>query len=58
MTDHRIGLTLYILPQVLEGDLDPLIAALQKADYEEKIAALTGRVYAPAGPVGGADDDD
>ena len=58
VTDHRIRLTLYILPQVLEGDLDPFIAALQKADYEEKIAALTGRVYAPAGPVGGADDDD
>jgi peptide chain release factor 1 len=58
VTDHRIKLTLYILQQVLEGDLDPFIAALQKADYEEKIAALTGRVYAPVGPVGAADDDD
>lgn len=42
MTDHRIGLTLYNLPQVMEGDIDAIIAALQKADFEEKLAALTG----------------
>ena len=29
VTDHRIGLTIYRLPEVLEGDLDELIAALQ-----------------------------
>ena len=51
VTDHRIGLTLYNLPQVMEGAIEPIIAALQKADYEEKLAALTGRVYvAPRGP--------
>ena len=48
VTDHRIGLTLYTLPQVMEGQLEPFIAALQKADYEEKLAALTGQVYLPA----------
>ena len=48
VTDHRIGLTLYSLPQVLEGDIDTLISALQKADYDEKLAALTGQTYAPA----------
>jgi peptide chain release factor 1 len=48
MTDHRIGLTLYSLPQVMEGDIEAIIAALQKADYEEKLAALTGHVYTPA----------
>lgn len=42
LTDHRIGLTTYNLPQVMEGDLGGLIAALQKADYEEKLSALTG----------------
>ena len=42
MTDHRIGLTLYSLPAVMEGQFDPLIAALQRADFEEKLAALTG----------------
>jgi peptide chain release factor 1 len=29
VTDHRIGLTVHKLPQVLEGDLDELIEALQ-----------------------------
>jgi peptide chain release factor 1 len=48
MTDHRIGLTLYNLPQVMEGDIDAIIAALQKADYEEKLAALTGHEFTPA----------
>jgi peptide chain release factor 1 len=48
LTDHRIGLTLYNLPQVMEGDIDQIIAALQQADYDEKLAALTGQVFAPA----------
>jgi peptide chain release factor 1 len=47
LTDHRVGLTLYNLPQVMEGQIDPIIAALQKADYEEKLAALTGHTFAP-----------
>lgn len=42
LTDHRIGLTLYNLPQVMEGAIDEIIVALQRADYEEKLAALTG----------------
>jgi peptide chain release factor 1 len=48
VTDHRIGLTLYNLPQVMEGGIDELIAGLHQADYEEKLAALTGQTYAPA----------
>jgi peptide chain release factor 1 len=55
LTDHRIGLTLYSLPQVMEGNIDPIIAALQKADYEEKLAALTGHDFTPARAA--ADDD-
>jgi peptide chain release factor 1 len=47
LTDHRIGLTLYNLPQVMEGQIDPIITGLQKADYEEKLAALTGHSFAP-----------
>ena len=43
LTDHRIGLTLYNLPQVMEGAIEPVIQALQKADYEEKLARLTGQ---------------
>ena len=42
VTDHRIGLTLYSLPAVMEGKIDEIIAALQRAEYEEKLAALTG----------------
>jgi len=32
VTDHRIGLTLYSLDRVLEGQLDPLLDALSEAD--------------------------
>ena len=42
VTDHRIGLTLYSLPAVLEGNLDQLISGLQRAEFEEKLAELTG----------------
>ena len=55
VTDHRIGLTLYNLPQVMEGDLDPVINGLQKADYEEKLAALTGHVFTRANAAGDED---
>lgn len=45
VTDHRIGLTLHGLPQVMEGAIEPLIDALQKAHYDERLAALEGRSY-------------
>ncbi|HHR85540.1 MAG TPA: peptide chain release factor 1, partial [Candidatus Acetothermia bacterium] len=38
VTDHRIGLTLYHLHDILEGDLTELLTALRKADLEEKTA--------------------
>ncbi len=37
VTDHRIGLTLYKLEQVLNGDLDEIIDALVTADQAEKL---------------------
>ena len=40
VTDHRIELTLYNLPAVLEGDIDPVIDPLMANDLEEKLAAL------------------
>ncbi|MDR1413568.1 MAG: peptide chain release factor 1 [Puniceicoccales bacterium] len=40
LTDHRIGLTLHNLPQIMEGDLDELIDALQKADLAAKVENL------------------
>ncbi|MBV9580117.1 MAG: peptide chain release factor 1 [Chloroflexi bacterium] len=36
VTDHRIGLTLYNLDRVLEGQLDPLIDALAEADAADE----------------------
>ena len=39
LTDHRIGLTLYKLEQILNGDLDELIDALITADTAEKLKA-------------------
>jgi peptide chain release factor 1 len=56
MTDHRIGLTIHGLPQIMEGNIEPIIAALQKADYEEKLAALTGHTFTPA-RAAAADED-
>ncbi|HZV34937.1 MAG TPA: peptide chain release factor 1 [Verrucomicrobiae bacterium] len=40
VTDHRIELTLYNLPAILEGDLDPIIEPLMAHDLEERMAAL------------------
>jgi peptide chain release factor 1 len=37
VTDHRIGVTLHKLPQVLEGDLDDLIDALVAQDRADKL---------------------
>ncbi len=39
MTDHRIGLTLYKLEQILNGDLDETIDALITTDQSEKLKA-------------------
>ncbi|MFZ1073243.1 MAG: peptide chain release factor 1 [Verrucomicrobiia bacterium] len=40
VTDHRIELTLYNLPAVMEGDLDGIIEPLMAHDLEEKFASL------------------
>jgi len=39
VTDHRIGLTLYKIEQIMNGDLDELIDALVTADQAEKLKA-------------------
>ena len=40
VTDHRIGLTLYKLQAILDGDLDEVVAALQAFQAAEQLAAL------------------
>ena len=37
VTDHRIGLTLYKIDSVMDGDLDELIDALAAADQAERL---------------------
>jgi peptide chain release factor 1 len=40
VTDHRIGLTLYNLSNIMEGDLFELIEKLKIADRAEKLKTL------------------
>ena len=40
VTDHRIGLTLYNLPAVLEGQIDELTQTLSKRDVEERLRKI------------------
>ncbi|MCK5676674.1 MAG: peptide chain release factor 1 [Verrucomicrobia bacterium] len=39
LTDHRIGLTIYKLDRVMEGDLEETLTALYEHDVEERIKA-------------------
>ena len=57
ITDHRIGLTLYNLPAVMEGKIDEVIAALQVADRDVKIKALSGKPVENAPRTKTEDDD-
>ncbi len=52
MTDHRIGLTLQSLPQLMEGDIVELLTALQRADHEQKLAAINSGMSMPQFPTG------
>jgi peptide chain release factor 1 len=45
MTDHRIGLTLYRLGEVMQGDLEEVIDALASDDHARRLAEME----APAG---------
>src|SRR2546422_1483011 len=38
VTDHRIGLTLYNLDRFMEGDIGPMIEALQTGDIQQRLA--------------------
>jgi peptide chain release factor 1 len=40
VSDHRINLTLYNLPEILSGKLESVISALQHAEQESKLASL------------------
>jgi peptide chain release factor 1 len=40
VTDHRIGLTLYRLPTILEGELDEFIDAMATQEQAVKLQAV------------------
>ena len=40
LTDHRINLTLYKLPDIMEGDLEPVISALVHEHQTDLLAAM------------------
>jgi len=40
LTDHRINLTLYQLPQIMEGELAPVVDALSQENNADLIASL------------------
>ncbi|WP_300622204.1 peptide chain release factor 1 [Dokdonella sp.] len=44
ITDHRINLTLYRLPEIVAGDLDELVDALTREDQADQLRLLTGGV--------------
>ena len=41
VTDHRIGLTLYKLDQIVKGDMGELIGALVEFDRQERLKGLS-----------------
>jgi peptide chain release factor 1 len=41
VTDHRIGLTLYKLDDILAGEIDEFVEALKKKEQEEKLEVAT-----------------
>lgn len=41
VTDHRIGLTVYKIDQVLDGDMDEIIDALVTEDQTQKLASVS-----------------
>ncbi|MGN6518815.1 MAG: peptide chain release factor 1 [Dokdonella sp.] len=41
VTDHRINLTLYRLPEILAGDLDELVDTLTREDQADQLQLLT-----------------
>ena len=44
VTDHRIGLTLYRIDDIMNGDLDEIIQGLQMAEQAKKLQELSGNI--------------
>lgn len=48
LTDHRIGLTLYNLDRIMEGEIADLIAAIEAADTQERLEQSVAGDASPA----------
>ena len=53
VTDHRIGLTLYRLHEVMEGGIDELVDGLRNAETAERLAAAGAAGSAGSAQSGG-----
>jgi peptide chain release factor 1 len=42
VTDHRVNITLHSLPRILDGEIEPLIDAVQLEEQSRLLAAATG----------------
>jgi peptide chain release factor 1 len=42
VTDHRIGLDLHRLPEIMQGDLDDLLGALAREHQVDELKSLAG----------------
>ncbi len=42
LTDHRVDLTLYSLDRIVEGELEPVLAALREKDLSDRISTALG----------------
>ena len=58
VTDHRIGLTLYRIDGVMEGEIDELIDGMAQADAADRLreAGIGDGAPAPVSPAGEDDD--
>jgi peptide chain release factor 1 len=45
VTDHRIGLTLYDLDNIMDGEIDPVVEPLIEAHQAELLAEMTSQVH-------------
>lgn len=42
VTDHRVGVTIYNMPQILDGGLQPFVDALVTADQADRLGGSEG----------------
>ncbi len=50
VTDHRVGLTLHSLDDVMDGDIQALIDALRRVERDERLAKVQSQQSAPLTP--------